>query len=122
MKTIVILTLLLGFCFGCSFATRTKVAMLDSTSRPATGGDVQVFRHGQTPTRPYKEIAVYSLASHGGEAANVLQGFIDFARKQGADASIFDDSGIMMTGSDNDIRDGGVGTFQGTAIVWTDGK
>lgn len=96
--------------------------MLDSAQRPASVGDIQVFRHGQMPTRPYKEIAVYSLASHGAETANVLNGFIKLARTEGADALIFDDSAIQMVGREDDVKAGGVGTFQGTAIIWTQEK
>lgn len=114
--------LALALLAGCAFEKRTNVAMLDTTSRPAAVGDIQVFLHGQMPTRPYKAIAMYSLASHGGEAANVLSGFIALAKKEGADALIFDDSGIRLVGTDDEIKEGGVGTFQGTAIVWTDGK
>lgn len=98
MKGSALLTLAIVLLSGCSFATRTRVATFDSTQRPAKVGDIEVFRHGQTPTRQYKEIAAYSLASHGGESANVLEGFIELARKQGADALIFDDSGIQMIG------------------------
>lgn len=122
IKNSLLLTLAIALLSGCSFATRTRVATLDSTQRAAKVGNIEVFRHGQMPTRQYKEIAAYSLASHGGESANVLQGFIELARKQGADALIFDDSGIQMIGGKDNIKDGGVGIFQGTAIVWIDSK
>jgi hypothetical protein len=107
---------------GCTFETRTNVAALDSTPRAAKTGDIEVFLHGNKPTRAYKEIALYSLASHGGEEAYVLQGFIQLAKKQGADGILFDDSKIQLVGGRDNIKDGGVGTFQGVAIIWVNQK
>jgi hypothetical protein len=108
---------------GCTFAMRTNIATLDSTPRPPTKGDVEVFLKGRQPTRRYKEIALYTLASHGGEEANAVQGFVKLARKQGADALLMDGMAVVLQGQrDENMKGGGVANFRATAIVWTEQK
>src|SRR5262245_1682274 len=84
------LTLSFGLLTGCSFAQRTCVATLDGTPRPARTGNIEVFQQGKKPTRPYKEIALYTVDGEGKDEADAVQGFMELARKQGADAVLMD--------------------------------
>lgn len=93
---------------------------------------------GKRPVRSYKEIALYTLASHGEYEAKAIGGFLKLARKHGADAVLIDrvatvraERGGKIVDADARMEGGGVAAvvnplaacvFRATAIVWTDQK
>jgi hypothetical protein len=132
-----VLTLSVGLLTGCTFAKRTSIATLDNTARPAKTGNIEVFQQGKKPTRPYKEIALYTVDGDGREEADAVQGFMELARKHGADALLVDRTATMKKEGGGKVVDtetqkgaeGGGGetvyypnarcVFRATAVVWT---
>jgi hypothetical protein len=129
---------------GCTFSSRTNIAMLDGTSAPTrlshtnrTTTSVVVYQQGKKPTRPYKEIALFTVDGEGREEASAVQGFIDLGRKCGADAILVDRTatlkregggrivdtqskeGVEGSGGDTIYFPNGRCVFRATAVVWT---
>ena len=124
--------------------------MLDGSASPSAGflsshgpprakvGAIEVYQQGKKPARPYKEIALFTVDGEGREEADAVQGFIDLARKCGADAVLVDRAAtfkkegggkIVDTETKEGIQGGGSETifypnarcvFRATAIVWTE--
>ena len=121
---------------GC--AASVKVARFDQVTRTPKVGDLDVFTSPQAVARPYKEIALFTVDGEGREEADAVQGFIDLARKCGADAVLVDRAAtfkkegggkIVDTETKEGIQGGGSETifypnarcvFRATAIVWTE--
>jgi hypothetical protein len=77
--------LLVAFLFGCSSAPREVI--YDHTQRQRTVA-VEVFRDGNKPEKPYKEIGEIAYEDFGGEEPRVMNEMLDRARKLGANALI----------------------------------
>lgn len=98
---------------------------------------VEVYQQGKKPSRPYKEIALFTVDGEGREEARALQGFIDLGRKCGADAILMDRTatlkrdggakvvdtqskeGVEGSGGDIIYFPNGRCVFRATAVVWT---
>jgi hypothetical protein len=150
MKPVLIIPLLvLPFLTGCSFAGRTSIAMLDGRPRPSTGffwtygsrdksASLEVYQQGKKPTRPYKEIALFTVDGDGKQEADAVQGFIILGRKCGANALVVDRAAtlkkegggkIVDTQTKDGIEGGGAETvfypnarcvYRATAVVWAE--
>ena len=141
MKALLVVLPLTGVILaGCTFAMRTSVARLDSTPRAAKTGNIEVYQQGKKPTRPYREIALFTVDGEGREEADAVQGFIELGRKFGADAVLVDRTAtlkqegggkIVSTETKEGVEGGGGETifypnaravFRATAAVWTEQK
>jgi hypothetical protein len=119
MKHAITFSILLFVAAGCTSAFRTHVATLDTTVRPAKVGEIVLYKHGTKPDKAHKEIAYFTLASHGGREASVLSAFLQLARDRGADALIMDKPEIVGPDEGRQgTKGGGVVNFRGRAIVW----
>ena len=76
---------------GCVTAPNNTV--FDATKRLPTT-TVDIFRDGQKPEKPYTEIGELSQEYFVGEDAVVMKGFVETAKKRGADGI------IMLPGRD----------------------
>ena len=76
---------------GC--VTPPNDTVFDSTKRAPTA-TIQVFREGQRSEKPYNEIGELSQEYFIGEDAVVMKGFVETAKKRGADGI------IMLPGRD----------------------
>jgi hypothetical protein len=70
---------------GCVTAPNNTV--FDATKRPPTN-TVDIFRDGQKPQKSYTEIGELSQEYFAGEDAVVMKGFVETAKKRGADGII----------------------------------
>lgn len=137
---LMVLPLTAALLAGCTFAMRTSVATLDGMPQAAKTGNLEVYQQGKKPTRPYKEIALFTVDGEGREEADAVQGFIELGRKRGADAVLVDRTatfkreggGKTVSTETKQGVEGGVGetifypnartVFRATAVVWTEQK
>lgn len=98
------LILLLGVALVSGCATTDRV-VLDSTIRPPTT-QVDVYKAGEKPTRPYKEIARLSFMGPREDEFKALRHFLSEGRSLGA-------NGLML----EPIAPGGLRTVYGERLV-----
>jgi hypothetical protein len=99
---------LLFACFLSGCATTDKI-VLDSAPRPPTT-NVDVFKDGTKPTRPFKEIAELSYLGPREDELKALTRFLGEAKKMGGD-------GVLFYVEYGGVKGGGT-LFQSTAYVF----
>ena len=120
-----VLPLTAGLLASCTFAMRTSVATLDSTPRSAKTGNLEVYQQGKKPTRPYKEIALFTVDGEGREEADAV--LIDrtatFKREGGGKiVSTETKEGVEAGAGETIFYPNGHAVFRATAVVWTEQK
>ncbi len=116
MRTQITITLL-GCILMASCVTSPNDTVFDNKKRAPTTA-VEIIRDGQKPEKPYTEIGELSQEYFVGEDAVVMKGFVETAKKRGADAI------VMLPGRDAAYkfdpfgRSGNRYVWHATTIVW----
>jgi len=98
VKTLIIMKfqiniLVVGLLLLAGCVTAPNNTVFDTTKRAPTTA-VDIFREGRKPQKPYTEIGELSQEYFVGEDAVVMKGFVEAAKRRGADGI------IMLPGRD----------------------
>ena len=109
--SLISLPMIVSVLVGCA-----SVQPLDGVKRQPTSS-LEIFSAGSLPTKPYKEIAVFSDRSNPGREQQEFHNFVEKAKQLGANGVILNptkdggyDSGLVGSSSK--------AVYSATAFVW----
>src|SRR5207253_1089526 len=112
--------LLLSFIFLLNGCASTEKIVLDNTKRPPTT-NVDVYKPGEKPNRPFKEVAKLSFLGPRQDEFKALRHFVSQAKKIGANGLLVEKTEEGGMKGHFGAFGGGFGTefvFKSTAIVY----